>query len=243
MPTTTHEPSGLIAIRALVDIERERQQREQAAVAAREAAERAAREAAEQATRAEAEAHARAAAEAAEQARRAEEQRRHEERLRAAEIEGRLRASQAAHLQRVQAELDARTAAPPSGRVGLWTAGALGLVGLGLAVLLKSTTATAPAPVLLPQAEDTSLRDARQAVQDLRRELEQMEHITTSERVALEKLLADRQVPVVAAPESPAPPRPRPVARPTARPSDKPLTGKPGGIKICDTNDPLAEDC
>ncbi|MDC0671947.1 hypothetical protein [Nannocystis radixulma] len=240
MPTTTHEPSGLIAIRALVDMERERQQREQAAVAAREAAERAAREAAEQATRAEAEARARAAAEAAEQARRVEEQRRHEERLRAAEIEGRLRASQAA---RVQAELDARTAAPPSGRVGLWTAGALGLVGLGLAVLLKSTTATAPAPALLPQAEDTSLRDAHQAVQDLRRELEQMEHITTSERVALEKLLADRQVPVAAAPEPPAPARPRPVARPTAKPSDKPVTGKPGGIKICDTNDPLAEDC
>src|SRR5688572_20181103 len=109
MPTTTHEPSGLIAIRALVDMERERQDRERAAAAARDAAEAAAREAAAARARAQEEARARAAAEAAEEARRAEEHRQHEARLRAAEIEGRLRASQAAHLAQVQAELDDRT--------------------------------------------------------------------------------------------------------------------------------------
>jgi len=245
MPTTTHEPSGLIAIRALVDMERERQQHEQTVAAAREAAAAQTRQAAEQVRRAEAEVQARAAAELAEQARRADEQRRHEERLRAAEVEGRLRASQAAHLQRVQAELDARAdVSRPAGRVGLWTAGALGVVGLGLAVLLKTTTAVTPAPMLAPQAEDTSIRDARQAIADLRQDLEHMERMTAEERVALEQALAQRQaVPAVAAPEAAAPARPRPTARPTARPSEKPVTGKPGGLKICDTEDPLAEDC
>ncbi|MDC0716239.1 hypothetical protein [Nannocystis bainbridge] len=61
---------GLIAIRALVDMERERQDRERAAAAAREAAEAAAREAAEASARAEAEAQDRAAAAVAEEARR-----------------------------------------------------------------------------------------------------------------------------------------------------------------------------
>src|SRR5690606_32935891 len=90
-----------------------------------------------------------AEAEAAEQARRAEEARRHEERLRAIEIEASVRAAQAAHLARVQAELDAsiaQAARSAGGRVGLWTAGSLAVVGLGLALLVHGTIA-APAPV------------------------------------------------------------------------------------------------
>ncbi|MDC0720348.1 hypothetical protein [Nannocystis bainbridge] len=241
MPTTTHEPSGLIAIRALVDLERERQDREQAAAAAREAAEAAAREVAEARARAEAEALALAAAEA----RRRDERRLHEERLRAAEVEGRLRAGQAAHLAQVQAELDARTGpARPASAVGLWTAGALGLVGLGLAVLLKTATA-APAPALAPvaAAEDTSLRDARQAIAELRAGIADIERSNEADRQALANATARAAASVVAPAAAPAPTRPRPSARPTARPGDKPPVAKPGGLKICDTNDPLAEDC
>lgn len=219
MPTTTHEPSGLIAIRALVDMERERQDRERTAAAAREAAE------------------------AAEAARRAEERRQHEERLRAAEIEGRLRASQAAHLAQVQADLDARTRSRSGGAVGLWTAGALGLVGLGLAVLLKATAVTAPAPVLAPAGDDPSIRDARQAIADLRAGIEDIERQTDADRRALQDALARAAAPTVELPAPAAPGRPRPTPRPTAKPGDKPVVGKPGGIKICDTDDPLAEDC
>ncbi|WAS90973.1 hypothetical protein [Nannocystis punicea] len=243
MPTTTHEPSGLIAIRALVDMERERQDREQAAAAAREAASAAAREAAAATARAEAEAQTRAAAEAAEAARRAEERRQHEERLRAAEIEGRLRASQAAHLVHVQAELDARAPRSRPGAVGLWTAGAVGLVGLGLAVLLKATAVTTPAPVLAPAGEDTSIRDARRAIADLRAGIHDIEREAEADRRALQDAIARVTAPAAALPEPAAPAHPRPTARPTAKPVDKPVVGKPGGIKICDTNDPLAEDC
>lgn len=243
MPTTTHEPSGLIAIRALVDMERERQDRERAEAAAREAAAAEARRQAEAIARAEAEEQARAAAELAERARRKEEQRRHEERLRAAEIEGRVRAAQAAHLARVQAELatraESRTA---TGRIGLWTAASLGVLGLGLALLFNRGPAPiAPSPVLVPAAEDPVIRDARVAIADLRSGLQAIKEDAENDRKLLDKLLAE-PVPVAAAPEPVAPARPKPVARPTARPSEKPTT-KPGGIKICATNDPLAEDC
>lgn len=242
MPTTTHEPSGLIAIRALVDMERERQDHERAAAAAREAAATEARLAAEAAARAEAEAHARAAAEAAERARQAEALRRHDERLRAAEIEGRLRATQAAHLAQVQAELDARVEVRRGGRLGLWTAATLGVLGLGLAFLLKGPAAIAPAPVLAPAESDPEIADARAQIEQMRRELARLDGDNAANREALIQAIADKENAVAAAKPEPAPVvRPRPAARP--KPAEKPPGTKPGGIKICDTNDPLAEDC
>lgn len=238
MPRITHEPSGLIAIRALAELEQERQAQVRAAAAAeaesRERAELAAREA--EAARAQND------AEAAERARRADDARRHDERMRAIELEAAIRATQAARLAHVQSELDRRVDAPRAGaRLGMWTAASLGLLGLGLAFLL-------PAPELrivdsepLAITDDPVLREAREAVSRIRGELDELSADAAADRKALADALAARAARQAAPP--PAVTRPRPGARPAAINNIIKKPVKPGGIKICDTDDPLAEDC
>ncbi|WP_434425489.1 hypothetical protein [Nannocystis pusilla] len=101
----------------------------------------------------------------------------------------------------------------------------------------------APAPALAPAGPDTSLHDARQAIADLRAGIKDIERQTDEDRRALADALARATAPTVEIAAPAATPRPRPTARPIAKPGEKPVVGKPGGIKICDTNDPLAEDC
>lgn len=234
MPVVTHEPSGLIAIRALEELERERR----AAEAAREAAVAEARAREEAAAREAAEARLRAEQEAAEQARRAEEARRHDERMRALEIEASVRAAQAAHLARVQAELDASIAAASrkaGARIGLATAAALGVVGLVLALLFQTTGAPSPAPALVP-ASPGGFDDVKAFIAEQHRENARLLDELAGQHEALEATQAE---------PAPEPTLARPPARPTARPAPRP---KPPArthdlIKTCETDDPLAEDC
>jgi hypothetical protein len=242
MPPVTHEPSSLIAIRDLHALEQQRRDAEQA----RRRAEAEARAAAEAEARRQAAEREAAELAAAQQARREQQRRADEERLRVAELEARVRGMQAAHLANVEAELAtaARDVRRARTRDGLISVAAFGVVGLGLAVLFQSL-GQPPAPTLAP-IEDTSISDARRELEQLRKNMSDLAIDNEAARTALAEALA-RPAPVIPEPPTAAPtrPRPRPTGprpQPTATPTTKPTGGHlPGGI--CDTDDPLAENC
>lgn len=240
MPAFSHEPSSLIALRDIERMEHDRRARERAAAAAQERAEAEARAAARRAE----EARLAAEAEAAEAARRTREQREAEERRRAAAVAEEIRLAQAAHLARVEEELAASARATRGGRVGMWSAAALGVAGLALAFLFVGLERPT-APVLAADPEDPALAEARAAVARMRGEMAAIAADADADASELAAAIAAaRQARVEDRPEPVAAPRPRPTSKPAARPDAKPTETKPQRIKLCkDLDDPLAEDC
>jgi hypothetical protein len=242
MPPVSHEPSSLIALRDLHALEQQRRDAERA----RQAAEAEARAAAEAEARRQAAEREAAERAAAERARREQQRRDDEERLRVAELEARVRGLQAAHLANVESELKAasRDVRRARARDGLISAAAFGVVGLGLALLFQALDRP-PAPELAVP-DDPGFSEAQREIERIRGKIHDLESDNEAARAALAEALSARPAaPVEPAPTAaPARPRPRPTTprpqSPTATPT--PRGGHlPGGI--CDTDDPLAENC
>lgn len=241
---TSHEPSGLIALRAIEELEQERRARERAQAQAREAAAAEARARAEQEARAAEEARVRAEQAAAARTRGDEEARRRAEEQRLAEVAARVRGEQAARLAQIEADLaDTLAARRARGRVGWLAAGALGLTGLGLALFFVGFERPLT-PTLAMAGEDPGLAAARAELEKIRQELGDFESATEAQREALERAMRERPKP--AEPVAVVAPAPRPRPRPVVTGEPKPGGSKRGGFIICnaeDLDDPLAEDC
>jgi hypothetical protein len=251
MSAHTHEHSVLIALRELDGLERDRRDREAADVRARAEAEARARAEADARVRAEADARARAEADrlAAQAAER--ERREHELRVRAAETEARVRGEQAARLQVVQAEIDARLRASARRETrGQRIVGAAAIAALGLVGALGAMIVTQPRGGVIARAAAeagdlrhmAALSEYAAAIDAMEQDLGRLRSENARHEAVLDAAAALRTMMHAPAPPPPAaktPPRPRPARPDPARP--KPPGGK--GIVICDVDDPLAEDC
>jgi len=255
MSTAPREHSVLIALRELDSLEQQRRDdeaaRERARLAADAAAkaELAARAQAEQEARqraiAEAEAHA-----AAERERRAEALRRHN-----AEVEAQLRGEQAARLHRVQAEIDvqlrqhSRRELAGQRVVAAVLLAALGLVGALGAMVLTQPRAGVVARAAA-EADDlqhmAALKEYAAAIQGMEQDLGRLRDDNHRQAAVLDAAAKLRSMMLQQPSHSDAP---EPAVKPTRpRPKTPPTdvtTKKPPGerIKICRSDDPLAEDC
>ncbi|HEY0136250.1 MAG TPA: hypothetical protein VGB85_19330 [Nannocystis sp.] len=245
--SSSTEHSVLIALRELDSLEQQRRDE----LAARERAELAARAAA----KAEAEAHiraeqaarARAIAEAeAEVARRA-----HALHLRNLEIEAEVQRERDARLLRVQAEIDGQLRSHSRrATAGQRLVGAVLLAILGLAGAIGATIVTRPQASVVEHAvagandlrHMAALKEYAATVAAIEQDLGRLRSDNERQEAVVEAAAALRAM-LQARPEEPA----RPVARPVKpRPQTPPGAGKKptsGQIKICKSDDPLAEDC
>lgn len=254
MPAATTEHSVLIALRELDHLEQQRREDEAARERARIAAETAAR--AEQQARLDAEAQARrqAAARAEAEASTERERRAHALHLHNLEVEARLQREQQDRLQRVQAEIDVqlrhRSRRELAGQ-RLITAGVLAV--LGLAGALGAMVLTQPRAGFLARAtaEANDLRhmaalaEYAAAIDGMQQDLGRLRDDNQRQAAVLDaaadvraRLLQQQSSPSSEVPAARPRPRPKPVtsaARPAKPPGER--------IKICNSDDPLAEDC
>lgn len=255
MPASTTEHSVLIALRELDTLEQQRlgdlAAREQARIAAAAAAEaeRQARAQAEQQARRRAEAEAEAAA-SAERERRA-----HALHLHNLAVEARLRDEQQLRLHRVQAEIDVQlrqhSRRELAGQRIVATAliAVLGLIG-ALGAMFLTTPRGSVVARAAAEADDlrhmAALKEYAAAIEGMNQDLGRLRDDNSRQAAVLDAaaelraLLAQQQQ----QPASDAPvaskPRPRPKTPPVGETPKKP----PGErIKICNADDPLAEDC
>ncbi len=250
MATTEH--SVLIALRELDNLEQQRRDDEAARERARLAAEAAVQ--AEQLARVQAEQLARRRAEAeAEAAATAERERRaHALHLHNLEVEARLRDEQAVRLHRVQAEIDVQLRHRSRRELaGQRIAAAAILAVLGLAGALGAMFLTTPRGSVVAhaaaEANDlqhmAALKEYAAAIQDMEHDLGRLRDDNQRQAAVLDaaanlRTLLQHPPQVNDTPTPTSKPRPRP--RPTSETPKKP----PGErIKICNSDDPLAEDC
>lgn len=251
MSSHSSEHSVLIALRELDCLEMQRRDAEAAKERARAAAEAEARAAAEARAQAEAQAraHALAEAEAAAEAERA--RRAHVQRLHDIEVEARLKAEQAARLHRVQAEIDVQLRSHSRRELaGQRVVVAVLLAVLGLAGALGAMVLTRPSAGLVERAVASAddlqhmaaLEEYAAVIAGMERDLGRIRDDNQRQEAVLEAAAALRTMMQTPTPkdERVTGLRPKPV-RPKPPPTAKPPVG--GGVKICDVDDPLAEDC
>ena len=244
--STTTEHSVLIALRELDGLEQQRRDDENAAAAAKTAAEARARADADARVRAEADAAA--AAEAARHAAEAaaREHREHELRMRAAEAEARIRGEQAARIHLVEAEIEAQLRSnrrQETNRQRLTAAAVIAVLGfVGAAGAMVMTRAPAPTVVAVRDTTDLdALREYTATVEAMKRDLSRLRDENARNGALLDAA-------TLFAP-TPAPAAPAPLARPKPTSKPKPATTDPAAIKskprviICNPDDPLAEEC
>jgi len=252
MSSSSSEHSVLIALRELDSLERQR--REQ--LAAREHA----RLASEAATRAEAEASVRAelaakqlaeaAAEAAAEAERA--RRAHALQLRNLEIEAQLQHERDARLLAVQREIDGQLRSHSRREMaGQRVVGAVLLAILGLAGAIGAMIMTQPRDSVVMRAVASAhdlhrmaaLEEYAAAVQAIEQDLGRLRTDNERQEAVVEAAAALRAM-MLAKAQEPASPTAKPTVRPRPTAKTPPADGKQSWqVKVCDPNDPLAEDC
>jgi hypothetical protein len=243
------EHSVLIALRELDSLEQQRRDDEAARERARLAAEATARAEAEARVRAEQAARARAVAEAEAEAAAERDRRAHAIHIRNLEVEARLRGEQAARLQRVQAEIDVQLHRHSRREMaGQRAVLAVVLAVVGLAGALGAMVLTQPRGSVVADAfadaDDlrhmAALKEYAAAIDGMEQDLGRLrddnhrQSAVIDAAASLRVMMQQPDVPVTTVKPKP---RPRPQA---PEPGKKPPGGK---IVICDTNDPLKEDC
>lgn len=254
MPAAPTEHSVLIALRELDNLEQQRLDDLAARERARIAAEADARAQQQARIDAEAQARRRAAAEAEAAAAAEREQRAHALHLHNLEVEARLRSEQQDRLQRVQAEIDVQLRHRSRRELaGQRIAAAAVLAVLGLAGALGAMVLTQPRGSVVARAAAeasdlqhmAALKEYAAAIDGMEQDLGRLRD-DNHRQAAILDAAADLRARMQQPPGSDAPttttakPRPRP--KPTTA-TDAPKKPPRERIKICDADDPLAEDC
>ena len=240
----------LIALRELDSLEQQRRdelaarERAEAAARAAAAAEAEARMRAEQAARARAIVEAEAAAEAE------RERRAHAVHLRNLAIEAEVQRERETRLLRVQAEIDGQLRSHSRREMaGQRIAGVVLVAILGLAGAVGAMLVTRPQASVVEHAvagasdlrHMAALKEYAAAVEAIEQDLGRLRTDNERQEAVVEAAAALRAM-MLAKPEAPAKPVARPIKPRTPLPGDgkKPTSGQ---IKICKSDDPLAEDC
>ncbi len=252
MSASSSEHSVLIALRELDSLEHQRREdlaaRERARLEAeaRVHAEAEARARAQLAEQARIVAEAEAAAEA-ERARRA-----HALHLRDLEIAAQLQRERDARLLAVQREIDGQLRSHSRReRAGQRVVGAVLLAILGLAGAIGAMIVTQPRDSVVTRAVASAhdlhrmaaLEQYAAAVQAIEQDLGRLRTDNERQEAVVEAAAALRAM-MLAKAEEPVKPTAKPTVKPRPGPKTPPTDGKkPWQVKVCDPNDPLAEDC
>ena len=250
MHSSSTEHSVLIALRELDSLEQQRRDQLAARDRAASAAEAAARAEVEARTRAELAARARAVADAGAEAEAERARRAHALHLRNLEIEAEVQRECDARILRVQAEIDGQLRSHSRREMaGQRIAGAVLLAVLGLAGAVGAMILTRPQASVVEHAVASAndlqhmaaLKEYAAAVQEIEQDLGRMRDDNDRQQAVIEAAAALRAM-MLAKADEPAKPVARPGKPRPQAPADprKPTSGK---IKICDADDPLAEDC
>ncbi len=249
------EHSSLIALQELQNLESERIAEERSARAAREAAEAQVRAEREARARAEREAEERARRELEAQERARQQQLAQEERVRLAEVEARARQEESIRLAEIQARIDGDLQAA---RRRQQTRGVMTVLGtltgcLVIGGLAISFLGQLSAPETSSVAPDNSaeVRALAAEAAALRGDLDRLrgEHGDRKEALSAferEQAAAQRRAEEEARANAEAS-KPKGPKRPRNNKNEKPEKKKPGRVKICNTDNPLAgiadDDC